>query len=312
MILLNFEWNSQNIRVEHIILVLSKMDNYRIFIAAKRGIRYCPQVVEKMGLTRKRYYNALSQLNRHGLIRRDATTGRSVHSVLGEMIYQNILEMNKYAEHFEDLMMIDTLKQSGDFTSDRIMKFLKLVSDDARIARNSFGKCDMAWSHKAMIPILLEHINGAGSEILVAARLVSEEVIRALRVEATHGVKIQVLSEALLVESYFAMQKIPRIDYKAHADWAERTDVVGHPWNQNTPIEHRITNVPFGLIIIDAKEVGIELINAHDTTEFSGGLIVQDMQFANVLKGYFERLWTQSQESTSSNERRNTDLDTAA
>lgn len=309
---MNFEWNSQNIRVEHIILVLSKMDNYRIFIAAKKGIRYSPQLVEKMGLSRKRYYNALSQLNRHGLIRRDATTGSSVHSVLGEMIYQNILEMNKYAEHFEDLMMIDTLKQSGAFTSDRIMKFLKLVSDDARIARNIFGKCDMAWSHRAMIPILLEHIHGAGSEILVAARLVSEEVIRALRVEATHGVKIQVLSEAPLVESYFAMQKIPRIDYEAHADWAERTDVVGNPWNQNMPIEHRITNVPFGLIIIDAKEVGIELINAHDTTEFSGGLIVQDMQFAKVLKGYFERLWTQSQESTSSNERRYTDLDTAA
>jgi hypothetical protein len=303
-------WN-QDIKAEHLISVLSKMDNYRVFIAAKEGIKYSPQVVEKMGLSRKRYYNALSLLNRHDLIRRDSSTGRSVHTVFGEMIYRCILEMNKHAEHIEHLMMIDTLKQTGEFTSHRIMQFLKMVSEDGQIARNVFGTFAMVWSYKAMITILLEHIHGASSEILVAARLLPEEVIRALRVAATHGVKVQILSDVSLVETYFALQRIPRIDGDS-INRKEYIGAAGNPWNQNMPIQHRITNVPFGITIIDAREVAIELINAHNVTEFSGGLIVQDIQNAEVMKGYFEKLWTRSQESSSFYEGRNTKTDTAA
>lgn len=305
-------WKSQNIKAEHLISVLSKMDNYRVFIAAKEGIKYSPQVVEKMGLSRKRYYNALSQLNRHGLIRRDSTTGRSVHTAFGEMIFRCILEMSMHAEHIEQLMMIDTLKQTGEFASDRIMQFLKMVSADGQIARNIFGTLAVVWSYKAMITILLEHIHGASSEILVSARLLSEEVIHALRGVVTRGVKVQILLDASLVETYFAVQRIPRIDGKDSVDRQEHTGAGGNDWNQNMPIQHRFTNVPFGMIIIDAREVGIELINAHNVTEFSGGLIVQDIQNAEVMKGYFEKLWTRSQESTSFYEGRNTKTDTAA
>jgi sugar-specific transcriptional regulator TrmB len=294
----NRVWDTRNIRSEHIISVLSKADTFTLFAAAKNGIRYSHQLIEKMGLSRKRYYNALSQLNRHGLIRRDPVTGRSVHTAFGEMVYRCVLEMNRYAEHFEELRMIDTLKQTGEFTADRIMKFLEMVSDNEKSAQNIFGTLELVWSYSGMVAVLLDRIRGCSSEILVATRLLSEEVIRALLEKAAYGVKVQILSDISLVESYFAMQRISEENAKAHDHGPERAEVVGNPWYPDRRIERRIANVPFGMIIIDATEVGIELVNAHGLTEFSGGLLVQDTRIAEVMKNYFQKLWTQSQEFT--------------
>jgi sugar-specific transcriptional regulator TrmB len=291
-------WNSQNIRSEHLISLLSRRDTFALFIAAKKGIKYSPQVVEKMGLSRKRYYNALSQLNRRGLIRKDQATGRSIHTVFGEMIYRCVLEMHKYAEHCEELRMIDTLKRTGEFTPDRIMKFLEMVGDGENIASSMFGTFEVVWSYESMVSLLLEHIRGCRSEILVATRLLSEEIIRALLAKAIQGAKVRILSEASLVESYFAMQRIPSNDATTYHT-QERIEIARNPWYQDKRIERRITNVPFGMIIIDATKVGIELINAHNLSEFSGGLLVQDLRIAEGMKNYFQKLWTQSKEFTS-------------
>jgi hypothetical protein len=49
----------QYVKIYEILAALSKPDNFRMFLAAKAGLKYSPLFVEKMGLSRKKYYNSL-------------------------------------------------------------------------------------------------------------------------------------------------------------------------------------------------------------------------------------------------------------
>lgn len=298
--------DEQNIKSLSLIPVLSRMDNYWLFVAAKKGVKYSPRVVEKMGLSRKRYYIALSQLNKHGLIRKDAATGMSIHTTLGEMIWRCILEMKTYEDNSEELRMIDTLKQTGQFTPDRIVKFLEKITDDKLVSSN-FGTFEMVWSYDAMVSVLLELIRHSSNEILVATRMLSEEVISALRAKITHDMRIQILSDISLVEACFGKQGRTKGNFKAQNDGSERAEVVDNAWYPDSGIERRITHVPFGMIIIDSKEVGLELVNAHNLLEFSGGFIIQDERIAQAMKSHYQKLWKQSQEFAGLYKGRNTE-----
>jgi sugar-specific transcriptional regulator TrmB len=284
------------IKVQGLLTVLARMDNLRMFIAARGGIRYSPALIEKMGLSRKRYYHALYELNRHGLIRRTADSGKSFHTVFGEMIYLCIQEMNRFNSHIVELKMIDVLKQTGEFPPDRILNLLERISDDEKIVRNISGTLEMVWSYNDMVKVLVQHFQVCKKEILVATRILSEEIIRALLAKVTQGIRVQILSDASLVESYFAMQNVGGRDdqsgsYEADRNNPERIEVVGNPWYPDKRIQRRITRVPFGMVIIDGVKVGMELIDAHNTEEFSGGIIVNDGKVAEVMKNYYQKLW---------------------
>jgi len=288
------------VKVQELLAVLAKVDNFRIFIAAREGIRYSPALIEKMGISRKRYYNALYDLNRHGLIRRVPDSGKSFHTVFGEMIYHCILETSRYARHIEELKMIDALKQTGEFAPDSISKLLESVSDDEKIIRNISGTFELVWSYDQMVKVLLEHFQTCKNEILVATRILSEEIIRALLAKVTQGIRVQILSDETLVESYFAMQNVGKYNDQDKSvkddNNPERIEVVGNPWYPDKHIQRRITKVPFGMIIIDGAKAGVELIDAHNSREFSGGIIIQDGSVTDAMKNYYQKLWTQAQD----------------
>jgi hypothetical protein len=287
--------DEQEIKPVSFIPALSRMDNYRLFIAARKGIKYSPRVVEKMGISRKRYYTALSQLNRHGLIRRDPATGMSICTMLGEMICRCILEMKAYEDHAEELRMIDTLKQTGQFTPDRIAQFLEKVIED-NLTKSMFSTLEMVWSYDAMVSVLLEHVRSCTDEILIATRMPSEAFTAALQAEVTRGIRIRVLSDASLAEAHYAKLGMEAGNSNAQSDRPERGEVAGDPSYQDSRIERRVTHVPFGMAVIDSKQVWLELVNAHNLPEFSGGFNVQDATIAHGMKRYYEKLWAQSQD----------------
>ena len=54
----------------------------------------------------------------------------------------------------------------------------------------------------------------------------------------------------------------------------ERSPVVGNPWYPGN-IDRRATDLPFSMIVVDRKEVGIELIHANDPKTFNGVILYQ-------------------------------------
>jgi hypothetical protein len=60
-------------------------------------------------------------------------------------------------------------------------------------------------------------------------------------------------------------------------------------------IERRVGKVPFGLIILDRNEVGIELVDSYDPDKFSAGLLVKDSsQIADAMLKQYEEMWSNS------------------
>ena len=79
----------------------------------------------------------------------------------------------------------------------------------------------------------------------------------------------------------------------------ERAKVIGNPWYPNDEgIQRRICDIPFGMIIADGTDVGIELVNRNNINDFFGGIFLNDERFATSIREFYQKIW----DSASSND----------
>jgi hypothetical protein len=80
--------------------------------------------------------------------------------------------------------------------------------------------------------------------------------------------------------------------------------VVGNPWYPDSKIERRIATIPFGMIIIDERQVGIELIDHNNPKNFSGAILIKDEKFSKTMKDFYQKIWDRASETFSSDEQK--------
>jgi hypothetical protein len=101
-----------------------------------------------------------------------------------------------------------------------------------------------------------------------------------------------VLADIDLVKEYFKLHNIDKVDLNGlEKNAVERINVIGNPWYPEKNINRKICKIPFGVIIIDGKEVGIELIDQTDPKKFNMGILLRDEYASKVMKEYYEKLW---------------------
>jgi hypothetical protein len=155
-------------------------------------------------------------------------------------------------------------------------------------------------SHEDIIKTLCKRIELANNEILIATRISLDEVIASLIESIKLGVKVRVLVDERLISEYRRVYYPDKAKSHspAHVDKyaEERKKVVENPWYQSgVKIERRVGKVPFGLIILDRNEVGIELVDSYDPDKFSAGLLVKDSsQIADAMLKLYEEMWSNS------------------
>jgi hypothetical protein len=155
-------------------------------------------------------------------------------------------------------------------------------------------------SHEDIIKTLCKRIELANNEILIATRISLDEVIASLIESIKLGIKVRVLVDERLIAEYrrFYYPDKEKSDSPAHVDKyaEERKKVVENPWYQSgVKIERRVGKVPYGLIILDRNEVGIELVDSYDPDKFSAGLLVKDSsQIADAMLKLYEEMWSNS------------------
>ena len=69
-----------------VLFIISKTDNFKLFLAAKDGVRISFTTLARMKLSRKRYYKALKQLRDAGLI--EKFKDAYLHTTFGRIVYQ--------------------------------------------------------------------------------------------------------------------------------------------------------------------------------------------------------------------------------
>ena len=90
------------------------------------------------------------------------------------------------------------------------------------------------------------------------------------------------------------LQKLPNTQ---NAPIKERKCVVANPWYPDNTINRRITDIPFGVIILDNTEVGIELVNSNNPKEFYGGIIIRDEKIAMAMTEFYQQMWEKAHEN---------------
>jgi hypothetical protein len=105
-------------------------------------------------------------------------------------------------------------------------------------------------------------------------------------------VHVKVLADVDLVREYFKLHKIGKVSSNSQdKNAAERINVIGNPWYPEKNVNRKICKIPFGMIIIDGKEVGVELVDQADPKKFNMGILVRDENASGVMKEYYEKLW---------------------
>src|SRR6476659_1418347 len=284
--------------------ILSKRDNILMFCTAKEGLKTHSNELHNEIPTKNRYYKALKQLKDAGLIEKPlGSRDTYFHTTFGSILYQKMfVELAEYKNNIEKMKMIDTLKNSNKYSENDIQKFIEsVISNNIKNNDNnpSFYS-EIIFSYDKLILLIIEKVKNCKKDLLLATRLYSEEVINEIILKSKVGVNVKILSDTKLVQGYFKAQtqnyeslnsnEINEIDGNDKKN--ERLEVLKNPWYPNEDgIQRKILDIPFGLLVIDEDEVGLELINRNDIQNFFAGIFIKDVNLASNVKDFYMKMW---------------------
>jgi hypothetical protein len=289
--------------VQQIMSILASPDVFRLFLCADRGFVLSVSLLERLQMSNKQYYKALHKLKLLGLL--EKKDGVYHHSISGGILYKQVVQqIAQLSKHEKEFKIINVLKSSGQFSDDEIRKFVEQITKDDDNTSSVPGGVhvfpNILISQENIIKTLCQRIEKANNEILIATRISIDEVIASLIESIKLGVKVRVLVDERLIAQYrrFYYPETEKSDSPSHVDryTEERIKVVENPWYQSgVKIERRVGKVPFGLIILDRKEVGIELVDSYNPDKFSTGILLKDSrQVVDAMLKQYEEMWCNS------------------
>lgn len=289
--------------VQQILSILASPDVFRLFSYADRGFVLSVSLLEKLQMSNKQYYKALHKLKLLGLLEKRGSVYH--HSISGSILYKQVVQqIAQLSKHEKEFKIINVLKSSGQFSDDEIKKFVEQITkDDDNVSSVPGGVHafpNILISQENIVKTLCQRIEKANNEILIATRISMDEVIASLIESIKLGVKVRVLVDERLIAEYrrFYYPETEKSDSPSHVDRyaEERIKVVENPWYQSgVKIERRVGKVPFGLIILDKKEVGIELVDSYNPDKFNTGILLKDSrQVVDAMLKQYEEMWCNS------------------
>jgi hypothetical protein len=183
--------------------------------------------------------------------------------------------------------MVDVLKADPKFNDKDIMEFMSKVepqvSSDLETSRKSFT---VTSSYEDMVRKILEMIEFAQNEILLVTRFQNELIINSILKKASAGINVRVLADTGMVGEYFAKESGMRSDKNKN----EREKVVSNPFYPSK-IDRRYTKVPFCILVVDNKHVGLETVDITESKKFKMAIFTEDQSLSATMTTTFDSLW---------------------
>jgi predicted transcriptional regulator len=273
--------------------ILSKRKNLSLFMAAKGGLIAESSSPERVNLSKKVYYTSLKQLINGGLVVK--SNGKYVHTTFGSIVYQAHIEgLIEQITNQKQMMMIDTLKHSDQFSKNDINIFVeKLIGGINNQPKDEHSKIEVVFTYEDMVSAIVERTEFTKNEILLASRHFNEIIINNILRKAKAGINVKVIAEKRLVDQFFEQNKTYMQLNDKNA--VERTNIVGNPWYPGN-ISRRLANVPFSMILFDRSELAIELINANEPKRFHGAIFIRDEKTCRRMLEYYDNIWDSGSE----------------
>ena len=268
--------------------VLSKKDNLSIFIFAKDGLKAESSTMQNLGLSRKVYYTGLRQLIDAGLISK--SEGAYSYTTLGGIIYQgHIVRLIEEMKNKQQIMMIDTLKNSKEFSEEDITNFVDRITH-SRSGMNAEAppKIEIAWTYQDMVSAIVERVQLCKNEILLASRSFNEIIINNILRKANSGIDVKVISDSSLVKQYIEAEG--RGLSLNDKNSSERIKVVSNPWYPGK-VKRRVARIPFSIIVLDGKDVGVEVVDWNEPKKFYGVIFIREEKTSKTMLNFYNKMW---------------------
>jgi hypothetical protein len=258
------------------------------------GLEANSSTLRKLGLSRRVYYTRLKQLINAGLIEKSDHVYR--HTTLGNIIYKNhILAMMEHLKNTKQMKMVDTLKHTNQFSEEEIANFVSKIagwSNDIDASPSPI-KVESIWTYQDMVSAIVERVEFCNKEILLASRYLNEIIINSiLRKANSSRINVKVLTDSTLVKQYFEVEDLrlkPNLEKDKNV--TERMNVVSNPWYPGR-VDRKIGKIPFSMIILDHKEVGLEIVNWNDPRNFYGVIFVKgDQATLKAMQDVYYEMW---------------------
>ncbi len=274
-------------QLTEVLSVLSKNDALTIFLMANEGIKSELDTPAKIGLTKKQYYTRLKQLVDLGLVIKQNES--YMQTAFGKVVYQkHIIGLTNQIKNSKYLQMVDVLKADSKFNDSDIMEFIAKVQPQisSDLQDSSRKNSAVISSYEDMVRKILEMIEFAQSSILLVTRFQNDLIINSILKKASSGVSVRALADTGMVGEYFAQEPIEKSDRNKN----EREKVVSNPFYPSK-IDRRYTRVPFCILVVDGKHVGLEVADVTELKKFKMAIFAEDQTLAASMTSQFDALW---------------------
>lgn len=291
--------------ISQLLSTLSSNDSLALFMLASNGIKADSSTIEKTGLTKRKYYTRLNQLIDAGLISK--YDGIYAHTSLGRIIYQNhILQLMETAKNRKTLQMIDTLRNTKQYSNDEIQNFIEKVVGRPRAMNNPSIDIKFFWSYSELASWIVQRSHYVKREILLASRFFDEVIINAVSSKANAGIDVRVIADRSLIGKFLNEQRGNSLD-KVDKHARERKTVTTNPWYPSR-VKRIVGQVPFCLMIFDRNEIALELVDWSETQKIKWGITCADEKMAADLTKYYFKLWDATAPTTAQQQEEATSL----
>lgn len=274
-----------------VLSILSKNDALTIFLLANDGIKSELDTPSKLGLTKKQYYTRLRQLVDLGLLFKQDNSYH--HTTIGRLVYQkHIVGLTNHIKNSKYFEMVDVLKTNPKFKDDDITKFISKLFSQAslELEESSQNISSVIYSYDEMVNKVLTMMELAQKEIILISRFTNELIINTMIKKANRGIEVKVLADLNLVQSFFEKAGPLKANDK---NKKERITVVADPYYP-TPISRKYAEVPFCVLVIDKKHVGVEIIDSYKPNKFKMAIFLSDSRLAHQMQALFDTLWAKA------------------
>jgi hypothetical protein len=184
------------------------------------------------------------------------------------------------------------------FSEGEVANFVRKITGDnisTIVDTNaSSPKTEFVWTYHEMVSAIVRRVEFCKNEILLANRFLDEIIINSLvRKADSSKINVKVLTDSSVLEQYF---KIEGNDLRLknevdNTKSTERINMVSGPWYVGK-VDRRISKVPFSMIILDGKEVGIEIVNWNDPGNFYGVFFIRESGKAlKIMRERYYEMW---------------------
>ena len=118
-----------------------------------------------------------------------------------------------------------------------------------------------------MVSAIVERVQLCKNEILLASRSFNEIIINNILRKANSGIDVKVISDSSLVKQYIEAEG--RGLSLNDKNSSERRKVVSNPWYPGK-VKRKVARIPFSIIVLDGKEVGVEVVDWNEPKKFVG------------------------------------------